>query len=325
MRFDLGPIEALESAPLSGGTPLMLAVDSIDEDPAQPRIEFDLDALQELAATIRTRGVRQPISVRPHPEQPERWMLNFGSRRLRASKLAGNREIPAFVDLTADGYDQVIENEQREGLKPLELALFVQRRIATGDSQAEIARRLGKSRPYVTYASALIDAPDWLMALYRDGRCRGLRELHELRQLQINRPEVVRLLESDREPITRERVNAIKAALLGDPSEVTQMGPGEDTAATTTVATVISRADIATAPSRAPVSVSSVRTDERRHDSTPAYTLLADLEGTVVEVLVDSAPSEDGKVFVSNDAEDTRHAVPATDLRLMRIVARRDR
>lgn len=102
MRFDLGPIEALESTSLPGGTPLLLAVDSIDEDPAQPRMEFDPGALQELADTIKARGVRQPISVRPHPGQPERWMLNFGSRRLRASKLAGNREIPAFVDLTVD-------------------------------------------------------------------------------------------------------------------------------------------------------------------------------------------------------------------------------
>ncbi len=55
------------------------------------------------------------------------------------------REIPAFVDEAADSYDQVIENEQREGLRPLELAMFVKRRIAAGESQTEIARRLGKS------------------------------------------------------------------------------------------------------------------------------------------------------------------------------------
>ena len=72
-------------------------------------------------------------------------MLNFGTRRLRASRLAGKADIPAFVDETANSYDQVIENEQRAGLTPMALALFVQRRLAEGDSQAEIARRLSKS------------------------------------------------------------------------------------------------------------------------------------------------------------------------------------
>ena len=126
-----------------------------------------------------------------HPHQPGRWLLNFGARRLRASKLAGKTEIPAFIDETADSYDQVIENEQREGLKPLELALFIQQRLAAGDSQADIARRLGKSRTFVTYATALIDAPDWLMTAYREGRCRGARELHELRSLHAVHPQPV--------------------------------------------------------------------------------------------------------------------------------------
>jgi ParB family chromosome partitioning protein len=58
---------------------------------------------------------------------------------LRASRLAGLKEIPAFVDTTADNCDQLIESEQREGLTPLELAPFVQKRLAMGDKQAEIA------------------------------------------------------------------------------------------------------------------------------------------------------------------------------------------
>src|SRR5690348_14786788 len=107
------------------GQPLMLLLDSIDEDPAQPRREFDEQSLKELAETIVLRGVRQPISVRPHPDHPKRWILNTGARRLRAARLAGRTDIPAFVDTTSDSYDQVIENEQRESLKPIELALFV--------------------------------------------------------------------------------------------------------------------------------------------------------------------------------------------------------
>ncbi len=94
--------------------------------------------------------------------------------------MLGKPTIPAYVDAGADGYAQVIENEQREDLKPLELALFVQRRLALGETQAQIARGLGKSQPYVVYASALIDAPDWLMTLYRQGKCQGLTELYHL-------------------------------------------------------------------------------------------------------------------------------------------------
>src|SRR5438128_1732106 len=162
MRFDLDSIDAPAA---ESGTPKSIALTDIDEDPEQPRNEFDDESLRELAATIAERGVKQPVSVRPHPSQAGRWMLNFGARRLRAAKLAGLEQIPAFVDEAADTYDQVIENEQRESLTPLELALFVQRRLQAGETQAEIARRIGKSKMYVTYATALIDAPDWLLQL----------------------------------------------------------------------------------------------------------------------------------------------------------------
>lgn len=180
MPLQLDDLAGLDApSPTASGEPLQLPVADIDEDPEQPRHEFDANALQELAATIRERGVRQPVSVRPHLQAAGRWVLNFGARRLRASRLAGLDTIPAFVDTTADRYDQVIENEQREGLKPLELALFVQKRLALGDRQADIARQLGRSRQWVTLATALIEAPDWLLQAYREGRCRGMNELYE--------------------------------------------------------------------------------------------------------------------------------------------------
>ena len=120
MPLQLDDLAALDAPTLgTNGQPLMLPVESIDEDPEQPRREFDANALHDLAETIRERGVRQPISVRPDFQRAGRWVLNFGARRVRASRLAGLTEIPAFIDTPADSYDQVIENEQREGLKPL--------------------------------------------------------------------------------------------------------------------------------------------------------------------------------------------------------------
>jgi ParB family transcriptional regulator, chromosome partitioning protein len=195
-------------APLAG-TPLTLRLDEIDEDPSQPRREFDEAKLAELAATIRQRGVLQAISVRPHPEAAGRWMLNYGARRLRASKLAGRADIPAFIDQAAEDYDQVIENEQREGLTPLELALFVKQRLARGDSQQEIARRLGKSKSHITMVGAMIDPPDWLLDAYRRGQCCGVTALYELRRLHESRPDAAQALLARAEPISRAAMRSI--------------------------------------------------------------------------------------------------------------------
>src|SRR5574337_286456 len=174
MPLQLDDLAALDApSPTSAGQPLLLPVADIDEDPDQPRREFDANALQELSETIRERGVRQPDSVRPNLQ------------------LSGLATIPAFVDTSADSYDQVIENEQREGLGPLELALFVQKRLALGDRQADVAKNLGKSRQWVTLATALIEPPEWLLQAYRDGRCRGMNELYELRRLHGQHADVV--------------------------------------------------------------------------------------------------------------------------------------
>ena len=319
MRFDLDALQQPVQAAAPDGAPMLLPLDDIDEDPLQPRCEFDAQALQQLADSIALRGVLQAISVRRHPDKPERWILNFGARRLRASKLAGQTQIPACVNEAATSYDQVIENEQREGLKPLELSLFVQRRIALGESQAEIARQLGKSAPYVTYATALIDAPDWLMTLYRDGRCRGLRELHELRQLERQHPECVLERVAKGGSITREVVTALKAG-CGVTAHATAPVPG--VSETPGAAPRPARARVtASMPAPAVASASSATTDRPGpacvHDGP---VLLADMEGTTVEVVVDAAPLEDGSIYIRTSSTAVRQSVDAARLRLLRIV-----
>jgi ParB family chromosome partitioning protein len=283
------------------GAPMQLPVDAIDEDPGQPRFEFDEESLHELAATIRERGVRQPISVRPSPAAEGRWLLNFGARRLRASKLAGRSDIPAFVDVSADSYDQVIENEQREGLKPLELALFIQRRMAAGDSQAEIARRIGKSKSYVTYAMALIDAPDWLLAVYREGRCRGLKELHELRRLAGQHPQVVEAWASDRAAITRNEVAALHAE-VGLPQ-----GPRAGAAP----------AHVPAAAPPPPPSALAPPTRLRKAEPRGRAELLARLDGGIVSIDAVHVPSQAGHVFVRRSADASPITVEASQLTLI--------
>jgi ParB family chromosome partitioning protein len=242
-------LDAPTAAPTGGQLTLQIA--DIDEDPSQPRKEFDDEPLRQLADSIARRGVLQAISVRRHPEQPGRWMLNFGARRLRASKLAGRTDIPATVNDTATSYDQVIENEQREGLKPLELALFVRSRLALGETQAEIARQLGKSPTLITMVCAMIDPPDWLMSAYRSGRCRGIAELYELRRLNEREPERVAEVIGQGGPITRATVKAMKTPRFAPQARMwdrrapapTTIAPGAPSPRGTSDASLRARAD----------------------------------------------------------------------------------
>ncbi|MBK7615635.1 MAG: ParB/RepB/Spo0J family partition protein [Burkholderiales bacterium] len=317
--------------PQRHGTPLLLPIDTIDEDPEQPRREFDPEAMTELAQTIAARGVRQPVSVRPHPQHPGRWMLNFGARRLRASKLAGKTEIPAFVDATADSYDQVVENEQRASLQPMELALFVQRRLALGDKQAEIARRLGKSRSYLTFVGALIDPPDWLLALYRSGRSRGLQELYELRKLHEANPRELAQWLACRDSISRADVLAYKAQRGGadsswrqstqDPAApLTDMEGSTEPAPSSRPVVVPLRAvtsPTAPAPATSPAKATAPA-------PTGVISLWARFEGQEVVLDLSAMPSETGQVFVRPWAAGVvsaalRLAVPVGQLQLLRV------
>lgn len=219
------PLDGLDllNAPaiMTAGAPLQLPLDLIDEDPDQPRKDFDQVTLAELTDSVKVRGVLQAISVRRHPVMPDRWMVNFGARRLRASRLAGKPTIPAYVDNAMDSYDQVIENEQRESLSPLELAMFVQKKLQSGARSSEIARTLGKSRGYLTFIGALIDPPAWLLDLYRSGRCRGISELYELRKLHEMHPETVAQWIEGRAHVSRADVQMFKERL----ATVAQAGP----------------------------------------------------------------------------------------------------
>jgi ParB family chromosome partitioning protein len=239
-------------------------------------------------------------------------MLNFGARRLRASKLAGLETIPAFIDTTADSYDQVIENEQREGLKPLELALFVQKRLALGDRQADIAKNLGKSRQWVTLATALIEAPDWLLQAYREGRCRGMNELYELRRLHGEHAGAVEAWAAEERAITRDRIAELRAALENEagpdaPDESRRVAGRQrdpDSRHAEDGAARASSVDSA-APGRAQHS------DKRIH---------VEFDGQDYQLVVSVAPDQPGHVYVRPLVGGPRRLAPASALKLLGFV-----
>ena len=140
-----------------------LPIDLLDPNPFQPRMNFDEEMLQDLAESIRTQGVLQPILVRPHPEVAARYQIIAGERRWRAAKSAGLTEVPVIVR-TADDEQAlelaIVENIQREDLNPIELAMAFQRMAAElGLSHDQIGQKTGKQRVTITNAVRLLQLP----------------------------------------------------------------------------------------------------------------------------------------------------------------------
>jgi len=143
---------------------LNVPVDHIRANPNQPRKDFDEERLEELANSLKKHGLIQPITVRYIGEK--RFELISGERRLRASKLAGIDEIPAYIREADDEQSMafaLIENIQREDLNPLEVAMAYKRLLEEFDyTQAEVATRVGKNRSTVTNMLRLLNLPDFM-------------------------------------------------------------------------------------------------------------------------------------------------------------------
>lgn len=140
-------------------------IDAIAPNPYQPRKEFDPEGLQELADSIREKGVIQPLIVLKNNDQAESFLLITGERRWRASRLAGLTEVPVVLKdaATEDLLEMaLIENIQRQDLNPLEEAEAYNRLInELGLTQEETAKRVGKERSTVTNMLRLLRLPEY--------------------------------------------------------------------------------------------------------------------------------------------------------------------
>lgn len=217
----IGDLSSLLSQPEvtgSGTGPLDLPLKLIDEDPHQPRTRdnpgFSTESLEELAATIRLRGVKTPISVREHPEEVGRFIINHGARRTRASKLADKSTIPAFIDNDYNEADQVIENLQRNELTAREIADFIGRELAKGVKKGEIAKTIGKSPAFVTQHVTLLDLPEPIAEAFNTGRAKDVTVVNELVTAYKKNPdEVVAWLDDDTQELTRGWVKLLREFL----------------------------------------------------------------------------------------------------------------
>ncbi|MDC3285022.1 ParB/RepB/Spo0J family partition protein [Flavobacteriaceae bacterium] len=152
------------------GSIVEIELENIEVNPYQPRTYFDEESLRELASSIKELGVIQPITVR---KIDDKFQLVSGERRFRASKLIGNKSIPAYIR-TANDQEMLemalVENIQRKNLDPIEVALSYQRLIDEIQlTQEELSVRVGKKRSTVTNYLRLLKLDPILQTGIRDG------------------------------------------------------------------------------------------------------------------------------------------------------------
>ena len=153
---------------------LMIATDKISKNPDQPRKNFTKEALAELAASIKENGIIQPLLLTKEGGQ---YFLIAGERRLRASQLAGLKEVPCIVRDIAQVDSAalaIIENIQREGLSQLEEGEAYKKLIDSYQlTQEDLSKKLGKSRTYITNSIRLLQLPAEVKALIEAGELSG--------------------------------------------------------------------------------------------------------------------------------------------------------
>jgi ParB family chromosome partitioning protein len=165
------PARAPADVTLPSGGVAEISLDAIVPNPHQPRRQMNDASIAELAASLKSTGVIQPIIVR---KNGDRFELIAGERRWRAAKLAGLSNVPAIVR-EVTGFEQaqmaLVENIQRENLNPIDRALAYKALMSQlGLTQAEIASRMGEDRSSIANHLRLLDLPQPVQAMIGDGR-----------------------------------------------------------------------------------------------------------------------------------------------------------
>ena len=170
----------------------LIRISDIQKNPYQPRKEFSEEKIKELAQSIKENGLIQPIIVRQSPVIG--YEILAGERRYRASIEAGLSEVPVIIKKLSDQemmIHSIIENLQREDLNPIEEAKAYQSLIEKGYTHADIAAKMGKSRPYITNLVRLLTLPDFILKEVETGK---LSQAHARLLIQLPLKEQKNLL-----------------------------------------------------------------------------------------------------------------------------------
>ena len=312
-QFDQAPVFAPDN---QIGVVLSLPLITVIEDPDQPRTEFDPDELAKLAEDIGRRGVQSPIAVRPPVEGIYR--IIHGARRFRASTLAGVATIPVIVqadDVAFDDYSQVLENTQRDNLSPMDLARFIQKRKALGETNSQIARNLSEKPEWVTYHLALIALPGGIQQAFDDGQIKGAKATYELRKLHDRDPESARQLIESGEEITQTRIREVMAPVrhiviaADEPIEPVEEAAALETAPQNTDAL----------PATTPIEPAASESAAVHPLALVSPCVIGLYQGNPVQVLVQLKPGEPGYVWIRPPGTVGQQEVLADQITLSRI------
>ena len=206
-----------------------LTLKDIEVNPFQPRTNFDQEALQELADSIKAQGIIQPVTVRKLSE--DKFQLISGERRCQASKLAGLETIPAYVR-TADDQQMLemalIENIQRENLNALEISLSYQRLITECNlKQEELGDRVGKKRTTVNNYLRLLKLPPDIQAALRDGTISmgHARALINVENVEAQLDILKKILKED---LSVRKTEALARQSMTSPTKKAETAPKEE-------------------------------------------------------------------------------------------------
>ena len=310
-QFEKAPVFAPDN---QIGIVLSLPLDKVIEDSTQPRTEFDAEELTKLSEDIARRGVQAPIAVRPAVDGI--YQIIHGARRFRASGMAGLLTIPAIVqadEVAFDDYSQVLENTQRDNLTALDIARFIQKRKALGESNSQIARNLSEKPEWVTYHLALIDMPPEIQQAYDAGQVTGAKATYELRKLHGKDPDAVKELISSGEEITQVRIREVAAPVRTVQTvqiETTEKSPVPESQSIVIEKTTA--ADLQT-----PIVDAVVQQPNPEQLMVPS--VIGIYQGAPVQVLFQFKPSEPGVVWIRSFESDAPQEVLADQITLSRI------
>ncbi|MGI4720997.1 MAG: ParB/RepB/Spo0J family partition protein [Janthinobacterium lividum] len=292
-----------------------MPLEKILRDPENPRPPLHLRTAEEqqrqseLNASVRQRGVKSPISLRPHPTLPDMWLINHGHCRYDAAEAAGSATIPYFVDPNFDSYDQVAENLHRCDLSIWAIAAFIRRKLDEGHSKSQIAERLAKNLNYVIEHLALVDAPSCVHQAYANG-VRSARTLYDLRRAHDEFPEQIETLCASGTRVTRdaisELVNGLRHDVTAAPEPTGVLRQQLSTSCTSDVE--------AAAPDTGRAMLDNVNSESLRHDVTPA--LQRDYEHRPSGLRHDVTPPS-GKVLLTANAKLAQGSAISTGIRVV--------
>lgn len=219
---------------------LAIPLSQIIEDAHQPRKNFHDEHWQDFVSDIKRRGVQTPIHVRPAVDGI--YTIIHGARRYRAALEAELSTIAAIVQQDAmvfDDYSQVLENTKRANMAAMDIALFIKKRIAAGDSKGKIAEQLSESASYISFHLALTEMPALIETAYKAGKVKGAQLVYQLNKLYDESPTLTESIIRQHDEITNALILQARKSLEADPgSTLASNQAGGDNTANPTVTSV---------------------------------------------------------------------------------------